>query len=48
VDLPEQMGLVHLADHNTNLAPLVSGPVIVLAPVHAKMRRGGYGAGAAG
>jgi hypothetical protein len=34
--------VVHLALHNTNLNPLVEGPVLMLAPVHGKIRRAGY------
>src|SRR6266545_3801700 len=33
---------VHLALHNTNPNPLVEGPTLVLASVHAKTRRAGY------
>lgn len=32
----------HPASFNTNLAPLIEGPVISLAPKHAKIRREGY------
>jgi len=32
----------HPASFNTNLAPLIDGPVISLAPKHAKVRRQGY------
>ncbi len=34
--------LVHLALHNTNLSPLVEGPVISVSPRYAKVRRNGY------
>jgi hypothetical protein len=34
---------VHLALHNTNLNSLVEGPTLLLAPVHGKVRRDGYG-----
>jgi hypothetical protein len=30
------------ASFNTNLAPLIEGPMISLAPKHAKVRREGY------
>jgi hypothetical protein len=32
----------HPARHNKNLSPLIEGPVIQVAPVHAKIRRDGY------
>ncbi len=35
--------VVHLALHNTNLNPLAERPTVVLAPVHSKVRRAGYG-----
>lgn len=34
--------VVHLASQNTNLEPVVEGPAISLAAVHAKVRREGY------
>ncbi|MFB9832826.1 hypothetical protein [Actinoallomurus acaciae] len=54
--LRELSGLAHPARHNKNLSPLIEGPVIQVAPVHAKIRRDGYrsqktpgeGAGSAG
>jgi hypothetical protein len=32
----------HPTRHNKNLSPLIEGPVIQVAPVHAKIRRDGY------
>ena len=39
---PAPICLAHPASFNTNLAPLIEGPVISLAPKHAKVRREGY------
>jgi len=36
------MGAAHLASQNTNLAPVVEGPAISLAGLHAKVRREEY------
>ncbi|GLZ14979.1 hypothetical protein Acsp04_52140 [Actinomadura sp. NBRC 104425] len=33
---------VHPTRHNKNLSPLIEGPVVQVAPVHAKIRRDGY------
>jgi hypothetical protein len=34
--------VAHPASFNTNLAPVIEGPIISLAPKHAKVRREGY------
>lgn len=33
---------MHPTRQNKNLSPLIEGPVVQVAPVHAKIRRDGY------
>jgi hypothetical protein len=35
-------GAAHVTSHNANLEPVIEGPAISLAAVHAKVRRAGY------